>query len=207
MLDLYTSRCLISPARRDQNRESICNAHRRGGDSSCSAEALLSSITDIDSADLLENDLEASLISNPTSYEEAINGPTREEWKRATMEEWNAILENDTFEVFTDYHLKPNLNEGTMEIENHTPIQVPFDIKPIGSKWVYRTKRNPDGTTRYKVCLVVKGWQQIQGVNYNETFAPVSKLTTLHLLLVMAWTKWPYRWHLCMLIPLFMHAG
>jgi hypothetical protein len=185
MLDLYTSRCLISQARRDQNRESIRNAHRRGGDSSCSAEALLSSITHIDSADLLENNLEASLISNPTSYEEAINGPNREEWKRATIEEWNAILENDTFKVFTDYHLKPNLNEGTTEIENHTPIQVPFDIKPIGSKWVYRTKRNPDGTTRYKVALVVKGWQQIQGVDYNEMFAPVSKLTTLHLLLAM----------------------
>jgi hypothetical protein len=72
-----------------------------------------------------------------------------------------------------------------MEIKNHTPIQVPFDIKPIGSKWVYRTKRNPDGMTRYKVCLVVKGWQQIQGINYNEMFAPVSKLTTLCLLLAM----------------------
>jgi hypothetical protein len=146
---------------------------------------LLSAITYIDSADLLENDLKASLISDPTSYEEAMNGPNREQWKKATIEEWNAILENDTFEVFTDHRLKPNLNEGTTEIENHTPIQVPFDIKPIGSKWVYRTKRNPDGMTRYKVRLVVKGWQQIQSVDYNETFTPVSKLTTLHLLLAM----------------------
>jgi hypothetical protein len=48
---------------------------------------LLSSITHIDSADLLENDLEASLISDPTSYEEAMNGPNREEWKKATIEE------------------------------------------------------------------------------------------------------------------------
>jgi hypothetical protein len=84
-----------------------------------------------------------------------------------------------------NHRLKPNPNEGTTEIENHTPIQVPFGIKTIGSRWVYRTKRNPDGTTRYKVRLVVKGWQQIQGVDYNETFAPVSKLTTLRLLLAM----------------------
>jgi hypothetical protein len=95
---------------------------------------LLSSITHIDSADLLENDLEASLISDPISYEEAMNGPNQEEWKKATIEEWNAILENDTFKVFTDHCLKPNLNEGTMEIENHTPIQIPFNIKPIGSE-------------------------------------------------------------------------
>jgi hypothetical protein len=101
---------------------------------------LLSSITHIDTANLLENNIEASLISDPTSYEEAINGPNREEWKRATIEEWNAILENDTFEVFTDHRLKPNPNEGTMEIENYTPIQVPFDTKIIGSKWVYRSK-------------------------------------------------------------------
>jgi hypothetical protein len=101
---------------------------------------LLSSITHIDSANLLENDLEVSLISDPMSYEEAMNGPNREEWKKATIKEWNTILENDTFEVFTDHRIKPNLNKGTMEIENHTPIQVPFDIKPIGSKWVYRTK-------------------------------------------------------------------
>jgi hypothetical protein len=114
---------------------------------------LLSSITHIDTADLAENNLEASFISDPMSYEEAMNGPHREEWKRATIEEWNAILENDTIEVFTNHHLKPNPNEGTTEIENHTPVQVPFGITTIGSKWVYRTKRNPDGTTRYKDVL------------------------------------------------------
>jgi hypothetical protein len=101
---------------------------------------LLSWITEIDTADLLEDDLEASFISNPTSYEEAINSPHQEEWKRATIEEWNAIPENDTFEVFTNHRLKPNPNDGTIEIKNHTPIQVPFGIKTIGSKWVYRTK-------------------------------------------------------------------
>jgi hypothetical protein len=148
-------------------------------------------MTHIDSADLPENDHEASFISDPTSYQEAMNGPHREEWKRATIEEWNAILENDTFEVFSNCRLKPNPNGRTMDAEDYTPIQVPFGTKTIGSKWVYRTKRNPDGSTRYKVRLVVKGWQQIQGVDYNETFAPVSKLTTFRLLLAMCSShKW-----------------
>jgi hypothetical protein len=142
-------------------------------------------MTHIDSADLPENDHEASFISDPTSYQEAMNGPHREEWKRATIEEWNAILENDTFEVFSNCCLKPNPNGRTMDAEDYTPIHFPFGTKTISSKSVYRTKRNPDGTMRYKVCLVVKGWQQIQGVDYNETFTAVSKLTTFRLLLAM----------------------
>jgi hypothetical protein len=161
------------------------NAHQRGGDSSCFTEALLSSMSRTNTADPTENDLEASPISDPTSYEEAMNGRHSEDWKRATLEEWNAILENDTFEAFSDYRLKPIPNGGEMEIEKHTPIQVPFGSKAIGSRWVYRTKQNPDGTTRNKVRLVVKGWQQVQSIDYNETFAPVSKLTSLHLLLAL----------------------
>jgi hypothetical protein len=73
-------------------------------------------------------------------------------------------LENDTFEAFSDYCLKPIPNRGEMEIEKHTPIQVPFGSKAIGSRWVYRMKQNPDGTTRYKVRLVVKGLE----INRNE---------------------------------------
>jgi hypothetical protein len=50
--------------------------------------------------------------------------------------------------------------------------------------------------TRYKVCLVVKGWQQIQAIDYNEIFAPVSKLTTLYLLLAMCLS---HNWKVCYL--------
>jgi hypothetical protein len=151
-------------------------------------------MTHINTANLPENDLEAFFISDPISYEEAMNGPHWKEWKRATIKEYNTILENDTFKVFTNHCLKPNPNEGITEIENHTPIQVPFNIKTIGSKWVYRTKWNPDSTTRYKVYLVIKGWQQIQGIDYNEIFAPISKLITLHLLLAMYSS---YNWKIC----------
>jgi hypothetical protein len=47
----------------------------------------MSSMTHIDTADLLQNDLKASFISDLMSYEVAINGPYQEEWKRATIEE------------------------------------------------------------------------------------------------------------------------
>jgi len=50
-----------------------------------------------------------------------------------------------------------------------------LQVKPIGSKWVYKTKHNPDGSTRYKTRLVTKGYEQ---TDFGETYAPVEKLTT-----------------------------
>jgi len=53
------------------------------------------------------------------------------------------------------------------------------ESKPIGCKWVYKTKHYSDGTLRYKVRLVVKGYEQVKDVDFDETYAPVGKLTTL----------------------------
>ncbi|PKI44501.1 hypothetical protein CRG98_035088 [Punica granatum] len=63
-------------------------------------------------------------------------------------------------------------------------VDRPQDRKVIGVKWVYRTKLNSDGSVnKYKARLVVKGYAQVWGVDYSETFAPVARLDTIRLLI------------------------
>jgi len=59
-------------------------------------------------------------------------------------------------------------------------ISYPLYIKPIDYKWVYYVKLNSDGSlNRYKVRLVVLGNKHEYDIDYDETFAPVAKMTTI----------------------------
>lgn len=66
-------------------------------------------------------------------------------------------------------------------------MDLPLGKKPIDNRWVYRTKFHVDGSVaKYKARLVVKGYEQSKGIDYEETFAPVAKWTTLCLIVALA---------------------
>ncbi|RVW59291.1 Retrovirus-related Pol polyprotein from transposon TNT 1-94 [Vitis vinifera] len=72
---------------------------------------------------------------------------------------------------------------------NHTWSLTPLPPgkKPIGCCWVYKIKRHSDGTIeRFKACLVAKGYTQLEGLDYHDTFSPTAKMITVHCLLALA---------------------
>jgi hypothetical protein len=79
--------------------------------------------------------------------------------------------------------------------DNHTwdHVSYPPAVKPIGCKWVYSIKLRFDGTLdRYKARLVALGNRQEYGVDYEETFAPVAKMTTMRIIIAIAASQgWP----------------
>lgn len=103
-----------------------------------------------------------SLDVEPKYYHQAIKFP---EWKQAMNEEIKALESNNTWNV----------------------VPLPPGKTPIRCKWVYKTKRNPDGTVeRHKARLVAKGYNQREGIDFLDTFSPVAKLVTVKSILALA---------------------
>ncbi|XP_020684929.1 uncharacterized protein LOC110101390 [Dendrobium catenatum] len=72
--------------------------------------------------------------------------------------------------------------QGTCEL-----VQPPKSQTILGCKWIYKTKRNSDGTiARYKARLVAQGNRQEYDIDYTETFSPVTKLPTIRLFITSA---------------------
>lgn len=101
----------------------------------------------------------------PTSFKEAMNDPG---WRNAMQDEIRALEDNKTW-VMT------NLPPGK---------------KALGCRWVYKIKFKSDGSIeRLKARLVVFGNHQVEGLDYNETFAPVAKMVTVRAFLAIAAAK------------------
>jgi hypothetical protein len=96
-----------------------------------------------------------------TSFAEAEHSPS---WRKAMMEEMDSIEENGTWSL----------------------VDLPPGRKPIGVKWVFKVKRDEHGAvSKHKARLVVKGYAQRHGIDYDEVFAPVARLDSVRLLITL----------------------
>lgn len=101
----------------------------------------------------------------PENFDEAME---QEAWRKAMQEEIDVIEKNKTWEL----------------------VERPREKEIIGVKWVYKVKVNEDGSfQRNKARLVAKGYTQQPGIDYDETFSPVSRLDTIRMLIALAAQK------------------
>lgn len=75
------------------------------------------------------------------------------------------------------------MNEaGTWEV-----VERPDGVNVVDSKWVFRLKKDAEGRVlKWKARLVARGFTQIYGVDYFETFAPVARLSSIRFILAVA---------------------
>jgi hypothetical protein len=73
-------------------------------------------------------------------------------------------------------------------------VQLPKGKKTVDCKWVFTVKKTPEGKVeKYKARLAAKGYNQTYGIDYDETFAPIAKVSTVRTLISCAVN---FRWSL-----------
>ena len=101
----------------------------------------------------------------PSSLTEALSSIHAREWKAAADAEYQSLVENGTWEL----------------------VELPVGRTPIKCKWVFKIKRGSDGSVdRFKGRLVAKGYAQQYGVDYDETYSPVVRFSSVRVLLAFA---------------------
>ncbi|CAI7833235.1 unnamed protein product [Closterium sp. NIES-53] len=106
----------------------------------------------------------------PATVQQALGGEHREKLREAMDKELKALEEHNTWKV--------------------VPIDVARNKTVLTGKWVFRVKTKADGTIdKFKARWVVRGFDQEHGRDFTETFTPVSRHTSLRILLAIAAMK------------------
>ncbi|GJZ88510.1 retrotransposon protein, putative, ty1-copia subclass [Tanacetum coccineum] len=104
----------------------------------------------------------------PTSYRETVTSSEGHQCKEAIKSEIDSILQNHTWEL----------------------VDLPPGCKPLGYKWIFKKKMKADGTIdKYKARLVIKGFRQREGLDYFDNYSPVTRITSIRMILPIAVLK------------------
>jgi hypothetical protein len=100
--------------------------------------------------------------SEPSTFEEATR---RQVWRDSMMEEYNSIMKNDVWEIFPR----------------------PDGKSVMTSRWLYKINHVVDcNIETYKAHFVARGFSQVEGVDYDETFTPISRYTSIRSVISIA---------------------
>ena len=108
---------------------------------------------------------ESLLDDDPKTYAQAMSSPLAKEWQKAMDKELENVQKAGTWVDAT----------------------APDGRTVVGSKWVYKTKRDQHGKIiKYKARIVAKGYSQVPGQDFDETYSPVARLTSLRIFVALA---------------------
>ena len=94
-------------------------------------------------------------MTEPSPFEEVVEDLV---WVDAMVEEYDSIVRNSAWEIFPR-------TEGK---------------SVVGSRWIYKVKQAADRSVeKYKARFVSRGFSQIEGIDYEETFAPVARYSSI----------------------------
>jgi hypothetical protein len=86
-------------------------------------------------------------------------------WVDAMVEEYDSIIRNNVWEV----------------------VPRPENKSVVSSRWLYKVKQAADGSVeKHKARFVAKGFSQVEGIDYEETFAPVARYSSIRSILALS---------------------
>jgi hypothetical protein len=100
----------------------------------------------------------------PKNFKEAYYGEDSKKWKPSMLREMMNFMKRDAWEKIVQTSL-------------------PKGQRPLKVKWVYKIKDEEKEEAKYKSRIVIKGYTEIPGVNYTESFAPVATSTAINMIL------------------------
>jgi hypothetical protein len=86
---------------------------------------------------------------------------TKKKWEQGMKEEMDSLVNNHTWDL----------------------VQLHVGKRALQNKWVYKLKEEYGGKKRYKARLVVKGFAQKKGIDFDEIFSPVVRMTSIRTIL------------------------
>jgi hypothetical protein len=108
---------------------------------------------------------ETNVAFEPSSYSEAISCDNSSKWLVAMNDEFESLQKNSTWKL----------------------VELLAGKKPLKCKWIYKKKEGISGVepARFKAHLVVKGFEQMEGIDFNEVFSPVVRHTSIRFMLAI----------------------